>query len=287
LLGAYAFTAFFLVLGLVVFWSRSHYFALLLGGATLAILLMASRFGFSREWFALARVLENSLGARAEIQYALAHARWLVLESRRGGSISSLCEDTAFIARKLGFARLRIRLEDGEKTWEMSAPCASQTECSRQLTPQPGVSQFTLGSGACQCYAFRHTLPGHPACFIEFQTPNLGAATEDERRESKAEIEKAESGPVKYASHFTGQGKQQIREPGSEARLSAFCPLRLAAPSKIAILSDVVAEAWAKALVASQRRTGHQWPVRFYQPPSASVKTPEEKAGEKTTGHGP
>jgi len=244
-LGAYAFTAFFLLMGLVVFWSRGQHLPLVLGGATLLILLLASRFGFSREWFAVVQVLDKSLRSRSEIQYAMAHANWLALEGARGGSIQGICEDIAFVTRKLGFTRLHIRLEDGEQTWELSSPCSAGVECARQPLPQAGASRIVHGSGTCQCYAFRHPLPGHPSCHIEFHTPDLGANGAERRAQG--------GGPVRQSL----------------------------TPSKFGIISDVLAEGWAKSLIARRRK--NDLPMRFYhqtQPPTA-----ETAAGLRTTDH--
>jgi len=168
-LGAYLFTAFFLGLGLAAFYWRDQGIALLLGAATVALLLVASRFGFSKGWFNVGATLRRAMRARAEIQYALAHSRWLGMEGERGGSTRSICEDTALIARRLGFARLRIQLEDGEQAWQMTS-CGNAGKC----IPQPNGNEETMtfaGSDGCYCQVFRHQLPGHPACLIELQTP--------------------------------------------------------------------------------------------------------------------
>jgi UDP-GlcNAc:undecaprenyl-phosphate GlcNAc-1-phosphate transferase len=142
-LGVYAFTAFFLGLGFVSFWSRGEFFSLTLGGAVLIILLIAGRLNFSREWFAVGHVLGNSLNRRAEVQYALAQTRWLAMEGTRATNLSEICEDTAFVARKLGFTSMRVRLEDGERTW--------------QILPVNGDNESH----------FKYKLPGHRYCFIE------------------------------------------------------------------------------------------------------------------------
>ena len=142
-LWTYAFTAIFLGLGFVAFWWHGQHLAILLGLGILVTLLAAGQMNFSREWFAVGRVLGNSMNMRAEIQYALAQTRWLAMEGTRGQSIAGICEDTVFIARKLGLDTVRIRLEDGERTW--------------QITP---------ANGANRCL-FRHSLPGHHYCFIE------------------------------------------------------------------------------------------------------------------------
>jgi UDP-GlcNAc:undecaprenyl-phosphate GlcNAc-1-phosphate transferase len=160
-LGAYIFTGFFLVLGLVAFWMRGQGLALLVGGVVLALMLMASRFGFCREWFNVRATLGKTQRNRAEIHYALTLTNWLALEGERGRDLQSICEDAAFIARKLGFATIRIRLDDGERVWEL-IPCLAEGKCADD----------------CRCEQFRHGLPGNPACWIELQTPKLDEQAE-------------------------------------------------------------------------------------------------------------
>lgn len=143
-LGVYAFTAFFLGLSFIAFWWRGQFLPLVLGSSVLAVLLAAGRLNFSREWFGVGRVLGNSLNVRAEIQYALAQTRWLAMEGVRAENLAALCEDTVFIARKLGFSVVRVQLEDGVRTWRI----APDNENGESL--------------------FRHKLPGYHYCFIEF-----------------------------------------------------------------------------------------------------------------------
>ena len=131
----YGFTAIFLALGFVAFWWHGQHLAILLGLGILVILLAAGQMNFSREWFAVGRILGNSLNMRSEIQYALAQTRWLVMEGARCQSIAALCEDTVFIARKLGFDTVRIRLEDGERTWPLPPPVRTNSVFSATRCP--------------------------------------------------------------------------------------------------------------------------------------------------------
>jgi len=146
-LGLYGFTAFFLLLGFMAFWGRGQHLTLLLGISVLVILLTAGKFTFSREWFAIGRLLGNSLEARSEIQYAICQSRWLALEGARSQSLESLCEDVVFIARKMGYARIWIRLEDGEKVWQLA-------DINKE-----------------DCYCSQHKLPGQRHCFLELSAP--------------------------------------------------------------------------------------------------------------------
>ncbi len=143
----YGFTAIFLALGFVAFWWHGQHLAELFGIGMLIILLAAGQLNFSREWFAVGRTLGNSLTLRTEIQYALAQTRWLALEGTRCKNLENLCEDTAFIARKLGFAGMHVRLEYGGKTWQL-LPADENHDCR-----------------------FCHPLPGHPGCSLELAVP--------------------------------------------------------------------------------------------------------------------
>ena len=224
-LGAYGFTLIFLLLGLALLWGHQHYLPMILGIGTLAILLFASRFNFSRRWFSISRVLNKSFSARPDVQYALAQIEWLVLEGARARSAESLCEDTAFIARKLGFVSLRIRLENGEKVWSLGGACDNPTECAKNLAGPLIFSPESDSTKLCYCKRFRHALPGHPDCYLELQTPDLNEVSHQ-----------AKSMPV---------GKGKIEAPAERL---------IRNHSKFEILSDVLAEGWAKSLLAWRAR---------------------------------
>ncbi|MGD0745004.1 MAG: MraY family glycosyltransferase [Verrucomicrobiota bacterium] len=214
-LGLYAFTAFFLGLGFIAFWWRGQYLPLVLGGGALAVLLAAGRFNFSSEWFAVGRVLGSSLHGRAEIQYALAQTRWLAMEGARGQTIGGLCEDTVFVARKLGYDSVRIRLDDGDRTWH--------------ITPLNG-NELCL---------YRRKVPGHRDCFIEL-------------------------------------GVSRLRDDGETSPASAGTFV----VKDFNIMSDLLAEGWAKAIAAWERQ--NQLPVHFE---GRKTPVPEEKPKEISKTH--
>jgi len=224
-LGAYLFTAFFLGLGLIAYCWRGQGLALVLGAAALAVLLAASRFHFSREWFNVGNVLGRSLQARGEIEYALAQSRWLAMEGRRGRSLQSICDDTALVARRLGFARLCIRLEDGERVWKMK-PCAAGEHCPPPPPGNDADSWACSRSDLCRCHVFRFRAPGHPACEVELQTPNLGDAA---------------------------NGQPQLKESARR---------RPDGMSKFQIVGDLLAEGWAKSVAAWHKQ--NKLPIRFH-----------------------
>jgi len=142
-LGIYGFTAFFLVLGFATYCLHGQFFALILGIGALTVIVLAGKFSFSREWFSVGRVLGNSMVSRADVQYGMCLTRWLALEGSRVQSVDDLAEDVVFIARKLGFSSLRLRLEDGEKAWQLNEVMPAHQD------------------------VLRHELPGHGNCVLE------------------------------------------------------------------------------------------------------------------------
>jgi len=128
----YSVTLVFLLMGFVAFWSRGQLVPILLGLAALVLLLCAGKLSFSREWFAVGRVLGNSLGMRQQIQYALSLTRWLAIEGTRRGSVANLWPDLVFVAHRLGFTSVRLKMADGEKVWEDEV-CATARVWQQEL----------------------------------------------------------------------------------------------------------------------------------------------------------
>ena len=113
----YGISSVFLLMAFGVFWSQGKWVPILFGFMCLTLLLSARTFNFSRDWFAVGRVLENSLELRKETHYALALGRWLELEAERSPAIENLWLDFTFVARKLGFSSVRLTLDDGVRAW--------------------------------------------------------------------------------------------------------------------------------------------------------------------------
>jgi hypothetical protein len=96
----------------------------LLGLATLVLLLCAGKLRFSRDWFAVGRVVGNSLEMREEIHYALTLIQWLALEGGRRNSGEELWADLVFAAQRLGYSSVRLTLADGQRVWERTSGCS-------------------------------------------------------------------------------------------------------------------------------------------------------------------
>jgi UDP-GlcNAc:undecaprenyl-phosphate/decaprenyl-phosphate GlcNAc-1-phosphate transferase len=114
----YGISALFLFFAFILLWLQGRGLPILMGFIFLTLLLAGRSFDFSRHWFAVGRVLENSLELRKETHYALALGRWLELEAERVDTPEELWEGFIFVARKLGFVRVTLRLADVEKVWE-------------------------------------------------------------------------------------------------------------------------------------------------------------------------
>jgi len=116
-LSIYAITLIFLVMGFLAFVSQGQLVPVLLGITVLVLLLCAGKLNFSREWFAVGRMVGNSLEMRQEIQYALSLTHWFALEGPRQGSLEGVWQDLVFVAKRLGFTAVTLTLSDCERTW--------------------------------------------------------------------------------------------------------------------------------------------------------------------------
>ena len=113
----YGFTVFFLVLGFVVYSAEGRWLPVFVGVAVVAVLLAAGRLDFAREWFAVGRVLGNSLNMREEVNYAMAMSRWLSLEGQRVRSVEEFWRAYVFVGERLGFSEVKLELKDGVREW--------------------------------------------------------------------------------------------------------------------------------------------------------------------------
>src|SRR5262249_55589285 len=113
----YSFTLIGLVLAFGVIVSQGRWLPFLFGVLCLALLASARSFSFSRDWFAVGKVLGNSIELRKETRYALALTRWLELEAERAESPDTLWADFTFVARKFGFAEVLLLHRRGWRVW--------------------------------------------------------------------------------------------------------------------------------------------------------------------------
>jgi UDP-GlcNAc:undecaprenyl-phosphate GlcNAc-1-phosphate transferase len=132
----YSLSLVFLVLAFGVFWSQGKLLPILFGFMCLTLVISARSFSFSRDWFAVGRLLGSSRDIRKKTRCALALSRWLELEAEESYSAEALWADFTFLARKLGFTKVQLFHRDGEKTWEtpFQVPTSAPPHCVRQET---------------------------------------------------------------------------------------------------------------------------------------------------------
>ena len=118
----YFVTLVFLAFGMVVFWTKGRWAPVLFGVVCLAFILSARSFSFSKEWFAVGRVLGNSLEMRESIHYALALVGWFEMDAKNCDSVENLWSDFQLILLKLNFTRANLTLADGRREWRRNAP---------------------------------------------------------------------------------------------------------------------------------------------------------------------
>ena len=71
----YGLSSVFLLMAFGVFWSQGRWVPILFGLVCLVLILSAQSFNFSRDWFAVGRVPDNSPELRKQTHYALVLAR--------------------------------------------------------------------------------------------------------------------------------------------------------------------------------------------------------------------
>ena len=122
-----------------VFWSQGRLVPLLLGFLFLALLATSRSFSFRREWFALGRLVGNSLEMRRETRYALALTNWFELEAERCRSGEDLWRSYTFLVGSLQLARVSLRGVAQEHDWRA---------VTTDETAPPRTACFDLTGGA-------------------------------------------------------------------------------------------------------------------------------------------
>jgi UDP-GlcNAc:undecaprenyl-phosphate GlcNAc-1-phosphate transferase len=141
----YGFSLVFLLLAFGVFWSQGRLVPILFGFLCLILMLSARSFKFSRDWFAVGRVLENSLELRKQTHYALALANWLELEAERATSPEALWDDYIFALRKMRFLGVKLTMPDGSRSWRSGEPCHHPMTRAHELhVDGPVQLEFTV-----------------------------------------------------------------------------------------------------------------------------------------------
>jgi UDP-GlcNAc:undecaprenyl-phosphate GlcNAc-1-phosphate transferase len=220
-LSFYAVTLIFLAMAIVAYWSRGHLIPVLAGVGTLLLLLCAGKLRFSRSWFAVGRVVGESLSMRQEVQYALALMRWLALEGGRRNSAEELWLDLVFAVQRLGYSSAKLDLADGQRVWAQTDGLPATRSVVQALQ---GGRLGTLELKASICETGDVAVDGTQPC----EAPYLPCAV-DERVfeivselvaegwiEAVSKLQNGDQGPLKFG---TRRSKRKNLQP---RRASAF-----------------------------------------------------------------
>jgi UDP-GlcNAc:undecaprenyl-phosphate GlcNAc-1-phosphate transferase len=161
----YGVTLLFLAMAFAAYWSRGNLIPVLLGVGTLLLLLCAGKLRFSRSWFAVGRVVGDSLQMREEVQYTLTLMRWLELEGGRHSSAEELWSDLVFAAQRLGYHSIKMSLVDGERAWASTDACR-RTHSVVQTLEGGRLGSLELKASACETGAV--PVPGTQPCERSF-----------------------------------------------------------------------------------------------------------------------
>ena len=119
----YAISMLCVLMAFAVFWSQGKLVPILFGLMSLVIFSAARVMGFFRNWWEVRRILGTSFQLRRESRYALAMMGWLEMEAERCEVLQELWTSYLFFTRKLGFAHVRLVLQQGtDFVWKSHTP---------------------------------------------------------------------------------------------------------------------------------------------------------------------
>jgi UDP-GlcNAc:undecaprenyl-phosphate GlcNAc-1-phosphate transferase len=234
----YSLTLAFLALGMVAYWSRGHLVPVLFGLTVLILLVCAGQFKFSRRWFAVGRMVQNSMDMRREIEYALCLSTWLALEGRRGKGVENLWSTLVTVANKLGFTCVKLTLPDGERLW-MSEAESAEREAQSAERQAPDAERPAPPAER----SVRQNLLGGRCGVLELHAPR---AEQD----------------------LDGTGDS----PWPASRQRRWARPTITDEALFETISELVAEGWIKA--AANYINGDNRPLRFSSAPSAKREAP-------------
>lgn len=113
----YAVSVVFLLMAFGMFWSEQKFVPIVFGLVFLIFLFLLQGRSIGFDWLVVGRSIGNSMVMRRQTQYVMALAYWLEMEADRSPSLDALWDDFAFLARKVGFTRVKVVVSTGHRVW--------------------------------------------------------------------------------------------------------------------------------------------------------------------------
>jgi hypothetical protein len=113
----YAISVVFLLMAFAMFWSEQRYVPIVFGMVFLVFLFVLQGRAMGLDWLTVGRSIGNSRETRRHTQYTMALGCWLEMEAERQETLEGLWEDFTFLARKVGFTRVKVVFSEGHRTW--------------------------------------------------------------------------------------------------------------------------------------------------------------------------
>lgn len=111
----YAVSVVFLLMAFGMFWSEQKFVPIVFGLVFLVFLFLLQGRSIGFDWLVVGRSIGNSMVMRRQTQYVMALAYWLEMEADRSPSLDALWDDFAFLARKVGFTRVKVVVSTGHR----------------------------------------------------------------------------------------------------------------------------------------------------------------------------
>jgi UDP-GlcNAc:undecaprenyl-phosphate GlcNAc-1-phosphate transferase len=128
----YAVSMMCVLMAFAVFWSQGKLVPILFGVMSLVVFAGARILGLFRNWWEVRKILGSSFQLRRESRYALAMMAWLEIEAERCDALQELWTSYLFFTRKLGFAHVRLVLNQGtDFVWKSHTATASNEDWHR------------------------------------------------------------------------------------------------------------------------------------------------------------
>ena len=148
----YAVSVAFLLVAFAMFWSEQRYTPMIFGLVFLLFLIALQGRAIGLDWLTVGRSIGNSRAMRRQTRYVMTLGCWLEMEAERCESLDALWDDFTFMARKVGFTRVKVVLSDGHRAWTSEQHHASTVQPEHIFEFNPGGRMLVI----LQCNSDRY-----------------------------------------------------------------------------------------------------------------------------------